>query len=288
MKPRLAITMGDPTGIGPETIAGAWGDVSLHGRCHAVVLGHPETMRRAAELVRCAARVVEVTDVDQLESSAGLLPCLKCCHDSIVDLRPACVDPRGGEAAFQAVTMACQLAQTRRVDALVTAPLNKAALVAAGHDYPGHTELLADLCRVEHVAMMLYLAHGPHILGRDRLGCRSRHVARCAARCVCPSDGRPDHSHCAPGPDCHARHVGLATSHHATEDRRLCAEPARRGTIVVWRRRGACDRAGNTAGSGRRHWICTVRCRPTHSWLARLPASSMPWLPCTTIKATSP
>ena len=63
-----------------------------------------------------------------------------------------------------------QLALAGRVDGLTTAPLNKAALQAAGHPYPGHTELLADLCGVQEVAMMLYLAPGGPIAGRAGLG----------------------------------------------------------------------------------------------------------------------
>jgi 4-hydroxythreonine-4-phosphate dehydrogenase len=66
--------------------------------------------------------------------------------------------------------MACQLAQSQRVDGLVTAPLNKAALAAAGHAYPGHTELLADLCGVDDVAMMLYLGPNERVRGPAGLG----------------------------------------------------------------------------------------------------------------------
>src|SRR5690606_5493049 len=55
-------------------------------------------------------------------------------------------------------------------DGLVTAPLHKAALWEAGHHYPGHTELLAELCGVSEVAMMLYLARGERIVGRGGLG----------------------------------------------------------------------------------------------------------------------
>ncbi|MFW6171201.1 MAG: 4-hydroxythreonine-4-phosphate dehydrogenase PdxA [Planctomycetota bacterium] len=158
MKPVLAITMGDPTGIGPEIIAKAWARREVHTMCRAVVLGHPEIMRRALQLVRSRAHVVVVDRVDQAESSARQLPCLACCTEEARYCLAGRIDPRGGEAAYQCVTEAVRLAQAGSVDAIVTAPLNKAALSAAGHDYPGHTELLADLCSVRQVAMMLYLA----------------------------------------------------------------------------------------------------------------------------------
>lgn len=158
MKPLLAITMGDPTGIGPETIAKAWARQAVHDICRAVVLGHPEVMRRALTLVGAKARVVAVERPDQVEGSPEQLPCLACCTEDAASALPGRIDARGGEAAYQCVIQAARLAQAGRVDAMVTAPLSKAALAAAGHDYPGHTELLADLCSVSSVAMMLYLA----------------------------------------------------------------------------------------------------------------------------------
>ena len=179
MKPLLAITMGDPTGVGPETIAKAWQDDRVHSTCRAVVMGHPEIMRRAVQLVQGGTHVVPVDRVEQCVSSGDCMPCVSCCADDVVELPPAQVAAGGGEAAYQAVMRACQLARSRQVDALVTAPLNKAALVAAGHEYPGHTELLADLCGVQDVAMMLYLArHDPtgHDPGRQQVGLGVAHV----------------------------------------------------------------------------------------------------------------
>ncbi len=179
MKPLLAITMGDPTGVGPEIIAKAWQDDRVHSTCRAVVMGHPEIMRRAVQLVQGRTHVVPVDRVEQGVSSGDCMPCVSCCANDVVELTPAQVAAGGGEAAYQAVMRACQLARARQVDALVTAPLNKAALVAAGHEYPGHTELLADLCGVQDVAMMLYLArHDPigHDPGRQQVGLGVAHV----------------------------------------------------------------------------------------------------------------
>ena len=114
MKRLLAITMGDPTGMGPETIARAWGHSSLHTQTRAVVIGHPEIMRARIRLVRSTARVVEVTGVEDAESSAEWMPCLRCGDDEVVDLPAAQVHAGGGQAAYEAVTIACQLAQARK------------------------------------------------------------------------------------------------------------------------------------------------------------------------------
>jgi 4-hydroxythreonine-4-phosphate dehydrogenase len=169
--PLLAITMGDPAGIGPETIVGAWQAAALHEFGRAVVMGRPAVMRRAAQLLGDKVRVVEVTQLDEAESNLTTLPCLACGSAEADDVPPARVDARGGQAAYDALKLATEMARARQVDAIVTAPLNKAALHAAGHTkYPGHTEMLADFCGVREVAMMLYLAHGERVQGRVGLG----------------------------------------------------------------------------------------------------------------------
>ncbi len=170
MKPLIAITMGDPAGIGPEIIAAAWSREDLHDQCRAVVIGHPEWMRRAIQHVGADITVVEIDSPEQARCSARRMPCIPCSDDGVLQVRPGQVDARGGQAAYDAITYAGRLAMAEEVDAITTAPLNKAALVAAGHDYPGHTELLAELCAVSHVAMMLYLSPGVNVAGRVGLG----------------------------------------------------------------------------------------------------------------------
>ena len=171
--PLIAITMGDPAGIGPETIAGAWRSPALLPCCRPVVIGHPEVMALAAALLKdMRLQVVEVGSVDEVRASTDVMPCLKATADDVVRIPPAKIDPRGGQAAFDALKVATELALAGKVDAIVTAPLHKVALHAAGHHYPGHTEMLADFCGIpaSEVAMMLYLAPGGMIKGRAGLG----------------------------------------------------------------------------------------------------------------------
>ena len=160
-KPTIAITLGDPTGIGPEIIAACWASPELHARCRPLVVGRPEIVARALELRNCSAEVIPVTSVDEAEPSAGILPCLVAGDVAVLDAPPAAIDARGGQAAYDALVAATRLALDEQVDAIVTAPLHKAALAAAGHGYPGHTELLAELCGVDDFAMMLYLPPCP-------------------------------------------------------------------------------------------------------------------------------
>jgi 4-hydroxythreonine-4-phosphate dehydrogenase len=168
-KPLIAITMGDPAGVGPETIVGAWSDPALHACCRPLAVGHPEILRRAARLLGSNAQV-EVIDAPQdAQPAPDRIPCLRTGSDDVLDLQPGTIDARGGQAAYDALVTAAQLAIAGRVDAMTTAPLHKAALWQAGHHYPGHTELLAELCGVDDFAMMLYLAPGEFIRGEAGL-----------------------------------------------------------------------------------------------------------------------
>jgi len=87
----------------------------------------------------------------------------------VVDVAPGTIDARSGQAAYEAVVAGARLALAGRLDAITTAPLHKEALNLAGHPYPGHTELLAEMCGVGDYAMMLYLAPGEQVRGRDGL-----------------------------------------------------------------------------------------------------------------------
>jgi 4-hydroxythreonine-4-phosphate dehydrogenase len=169
-KPCIAITLGDPGGVGPETIVGAWRDPAVHECCRPLVVGHPEILWRAVRLLKSRARVMQVDSPDEAHPSSELIPCLKTGRDEVLDIAPGTIDARGGQAAYDALVAAARLALAGQVDALTTAPLHKAALWRAGHEYPGHTELLAELCDVDDFAMMLYLGPGAAVRGPAGLG----------------------------------------------------------------------------------------------------------------------
>lgn len=164
-KPVLLITMGDVAGVGPEVIAGVWNRPKLHKHCFPIVVGHAGIMQRALDLREVSARVVPLDRLDENFSSSpfpspALLPCLNIAGDELLAVRGGTIDSRAGEAAYQALVTAAKLVLSGAASGIVTAPLHKGALVAAGHHYPGHTELLAELCHVHDFAMMLYLPPG--------------------------------------------------------------------------------------------------------------------------------
>ncbi|MEX0611407.1 MAG: 4-hydroxythreonine-4-phosphate dehydrogenase PdxA [Pirellulales bacterium] len=173
IKPILAVTMGDPAGIGAEVIIGAWGDPRIHEQVRPLGVGHPEILRRAARLLNRDINVVEIEPLTLLKGLAAdpkTVPCIKVCSDEVLDVPAGRVDARAGEAAFRAIELAATLAREKKVGGIVTAPLSKAALQAAGHQYPGHTELLAEMCGVADFAMMLYLPAGEAVRSPNGLG----------------------------------------------------------------------------------------------------------------------
>jgi 4-hydroxythreonine-4-phosphate dehydrogenase len=137
-RPRLALTAGDPAGIGPEIVLKA---LATAGRPAAewVVYGSLTCLAERARLFGLPGLASLATDV--VDTGGGPVPL-------------GAVSAEGGRAAAAAVLAAAQDARAGRVDGIVTAPLHKESLRAAGHLWPGHTELLAEVAGVSDVAMM--------------------------------------------------------------------------------------------------------------------------------------
>ncbi|MET7332191.1 4-hydroxythreonine-4-phosphate dehydrogenase PdxA [Nonomuraea sp. NPDC005650] len=152
--PIIAVTMGDGAGVGPEVIVGALQDPHVAELCRPVVIGDAVRLRQAAGILGIDAEIVAVDSVADAVFEPGrvnvidlaLLP---------EDLPWGKVSPVAGAAAYHYVRVASGLAMAGEVQAICTAPLNKAALHAGGYIFPGHTELLAHLTGIEEVSMML-------------------------------------------------------------------------------------------------------------------------------------
>lgn len=168
VKPSIAITIGDPTGVGPEIIVKAIASSQLDEHCKPLIIGRSAILRQAAQTCSIPIEINEVESVAEwrLKSEvqhAMKTPSLWCLVTGKAEADNATepkVDIRGGQLAFDCLVRATTLALQGQVDAIVTSPLHKVALLAAGHDWPGHTELLAHLCGVKEHAMMLYLPPG--------------------------------------------------------------------------------------------------------------------------------
>jgi 4-hydroxythreonine-4-phosphate dehydrogenase len=148
----IAVTMGDPTGIGPEITAKLFADPCRD--VPAVVVGDPRILSRACEVVAAPLRVHPIDSIDQARHVPDTVDVLAE-TDLPADLPYGFVDGRSGEASFRYVRRGIELALAGDVRALTTAPINKEALRAAGLSYPGHTEILADLTGTRDYAMMM-------------------------------------------------------------------------------------------------------------------------------------
>lgn len=170
MTPRIALTLGDVAGIGPEVVARAVTNDRLHQDCRPVVVGHPEVLRRALKLVGAAHEISLVNNLHDLDWTSASIPCWNPSEVDAAAIPAGVIDARAGRAAYDYLVASTRAALAGDLEAITTAPLNKAALKAAGLDYPGHTEILAAECGVRDFAMMLYLPHGGPIHGSQGLG----------------------------------------------------------------------------------------------------------------------
>jgi len=156
----IGITMGDPAGVGAEVIVKALARRALP--VSAVVIGSVERLRRAAQ---CAHLEITVQAVDRPEQAPVGSRIVHCIDPGIATESIAFgrVSAAGGEAAYRYLEIASHLAMAGKLQAIVTAPLNKEALHAAGHIFPGHTEMLAYFSATPEVSMML-LAPGLRVI----------------------------------------------------------------------------------------------------------------------------
>ncbi len=142
MLPRLALTLGDPNGIGPEVVLKTLADDGMRERIEPIVVGSEAVLRAHA----AALGLEEVIDgLTVWEIAPGVTP----------EVAWGQTTPMGGRLAMRAVERAADACLAGEVDAMVTAPISKEAIVLAGYHVPGHTEFLAERTRAEGYTMML-------------------------------------------------------------------------------------------------------------------------------------
>jgi 4-phospho-D-threonate 3-dehydrogenase / 4-phospho-D-erythronate 3-dehydrogenase len=152
--PLIAVTMGDPAGIGPEIVARTFADPGFGDEGRALVVGDPAMLERASGLLGLPLGFNVIREPEEAAFEPGSVDVLPV-GELPEDLPFGELDARAGDAAFRYVEKATHLASAGRVGAIATAPLNKEAMHLAGHKYPGHTEILARLTGTEDYAMML-------------------------------------------------------------------------------------------------------------------------------------
>ena len=154
-RPVLGITMGDPAGVGPEIIARALARPAVISSCRPVVIGDRSVMAATLELLHSPLELHAVGSPAECRFAPGAVECLDLGNVDAERLRKASVSAEAGRAAYAYIETGVKLCQSGEIDGLVTAPINKEALAAAGVQHSGHTEILAKLSGTADFAMLL-------------------------------------------------------------------------------------------------------------------------------------
>lgn len=154
-RPVLAITMGDPAGIGPEVTVKALQHRELWEKCIPIVVGERFVLEDALRFSDLKQKVYSIQSPEEATGESDRIECIDLQALTPENYQLGQVSPFCGEAAFQYIVKAISYAMEGRIAGVVTAPINKEALHLAGHLYSGHTEIFADYTHTPHYAMLL-------------------------------------------------------------------------------------------------------------------------------------
>ena len=157
--PRLAVTMGDPAGIGPEIAVKALLDPEVRSICRPVLIGEASVIRDIIERLRLPASVYAIQKMSDALFVSGQIDVFDLSIMSEQDIPFGTIDATCGEASFQAVRKAIELAMAVEVEGTVTGPINKKSINEAGHHFAGHTEIYAHFTGTRKYAMLLVEDH---------------------------------------------------------------------------------------------------------------------------------
>ena len=159
MKPILGITMGDAAGIGPELILKAFRTEQLHAICRPLIIGSVAVMEFYRRRLGIPVRFRGVTSAGVAEYRPGVLDVLDLGLVDVASLQVGVVHATPGKAAVVYTQEAGRLALEGEVDAIVSAPLNKEAMRAAGYQFEGQTQILGEMAGSKRFGMILLLGN---------------------------------------------------------------------------------------------------------------------------------
>jgi len=152
----IGITMGDPSGIGPEIILKSFENSEIRNY-RIIVIGDYSVMQASCNMLKIKTFILNrIHHAQDCLFDSGVLNILDLHLVDMNEIHFGKVQAVSGNAAYECIRKAVELAKDRDIDTIVTAPLNKEALHSAGHKYPGHTEILASLTNTEDYAMLLH------------------------------------------------------------------------------------------------------------------------------------
>ncbi len=154
-RPYVAITMGDPAGIGPEVTAKALADPAVYERCRPFVVGNADAMRDALTLFDNGVEVRKAAGLGEVAGEPGAVDVLDADNLDYGEVATGRVSAEAGRASVEWVMRAGEMAAAARIAAIVTAPINKEACSLAGHRDIGHMEIFQSQTGAKEVATML-------------------------------------------------------------------------------------------------------------------------------------
>ena len=154
-RPIIGITMGDPFGVGPEIAVKALADKNAYSLCRSLLIGNIKVIQEAITLTKLELKVQPVLSETEADFKPGQIDVLQPAGCLVKELQYGNVSAQAGHAAFTAIEKAIELAKSGKIHAAVTCPINKEAINAAGHNFPGHTEIFADYTGTKDYAMLL-------------------------------------------------------------------------------------------------------------------------------------
>lgn len=152
---RIAITMGDPAGIGPEVIVKALANKEIYEKCIPVVIGDYEALQDAIHFSKLNLTLLEINAPKDAEGKYGVVEFINLNYLKPNSWKYKENSALCGEAAFQYVIRSIEYAKEKTVSAVITAPISKESINMAGHPYSGHTEIFAEYTDTKDYAMLL-------------------------------------------------------------------------------------------------------------------------------------
>jgi 4-hydroxythreonine-4-phosphate dehydrogenase len=158
-RPIIAITMGDPAGIGPEIIMKALSDPDFYNRSKPIVIGISKYLNQAKEIIGSKLKVTSISDIGEAQFKFGVVDVLELEDDQYNDILPGQLNEKAGKASIEAIKKAVDLVLNEFAHATVSAPANKESMKLAGCKFPGQTELLADLTGAKSVTTLIMIGN---------------------------------------------------------------------------------------------------------------------------------
>lgn len=156
-KPILGITIGDPSGIGPEIVVRALMSESIYDECRPLVFGTKELIARAFEVIGTSTDhmvIAEIEDPDAAVYSYGTINVVRCGEYDLSSLEYGKEQELGGRIAIDAINMSIEYGLKGKIDAVTTAPINKVSIKMVGVKQEGHTEIYRDGTNAPYVLTM--------------------------------------------------------------------------------------------------------------------------------------